>query len=77
MKKYYTRPCNFFYNNSQTYNKYKYILNGNSDICFDSIEIITRNSTKKIKINKINYLSSILKKKIKSDLKKNYFKKKI
>ena len=76
MKKYYTRPCNFFYNNSQTYNKYKYILNGNSDICFDSIEIITRNSTKKIKINKINYLSSILKKKIKSDLKKITSKKK-
>ena len=76
MKKYYTRPCNFFYNSSQTHNKNKYHLNGNSHIYFDSIEIISRSSIKKIKINKINYLNNTLKKKIKSDLKKITSKKK-
>jgi len=70
MKKYYTRPCNFFYNNPRTLNKNKYTLNGNKDIYFDSIEIISRSSIKKVKVNKINYLSPVLKKKIKSDLKK-------
>ena len=76
MKKYYTRPCNFFYNSSQIHNKHKYHLNGNSHIYFDSIEIISRSSIKKIKINKINYLNNTLKKKIKSDLKKITSKKK-
>ncbi len=76
MKKYYTRPCNFFYNNLQTHNNKKYTLDGNNHIYFDSIEIISRTSIKKIKVNKINHLSYALKKKVKLDLKKIISKKK-
>ena len=76
MNKYYTRPCNFFYNNLQTHNIKKYSVNGNSHVYFDSIEIISRTSIKKVKINKIKYLSSGLKKKNRNRFKKNYFKKK-
>ncbi len=75
MEKYYTRPCNFFYN-SPYINNNKYSLNGNNSIYFDSVEIITRSSKKRIKINRVKYLSTILKKKIKADLKKITSKKK-
>ena len=67
MKKYYTRACNFFYgNNSKEKIKKKTALplNGNNDISFDELEIISKNFKKKIKINKVKYLSKSLKNQI-------------
>ncbi len=79
MKKYYTRVCNFYYGkeSKQLVNKKKTLpLNGNKEISFDHIEIISRNSKKKIPLNKINSLSKLLKKQIILDLKKVKSKKK-
>ena len=56
MKKYYTRACNFYYGDLSiklAKNKKTLPLNGNSDISFDHIEILSRNSKKKVHINKI------------------------
>ena len=82
MKKYYTRACNFYYGLESRLNVKKKLslpLNGNDFISFDKIEIITRNSKKKIHINQIKHQTSIIKKKINSDLKliikKKFFKK--
>ena len=72
MKKYYTRVCNFYYGeNSIKLIKLKKSLplNGNKEISFDHLEILSRNSKKKIHIKKINNLTKNLKKKIKRDLK--------
>ena len=79
MKRYYTRVCNFYYGNESRLlvNSNKTIpLNGNKNISFDHIEVISRTSKKKISINKINGLSKSLKKLIKLDLKKIRSKKK-
>ena len=65
MRRYYTRVCNFYYGMSQDYlvNSNKSIpLNGNKNISFDHIEIISRTSKKKISIKKINSLIKIIKK---------------
>jgi dihydropteroate synthase len=73
MRRYYTRACNFFYGNESKLlvNSKKSIpLNGNKNISFDHIEIISRSSKKKISINKINSLTKSLKRLIKTDLKK-------
>ena len=79
MRSYYTRVCNFYYGNESRLlvksNK-SIPLNGNRNISFDHIEIISRNSKKKISINKINSLTKSLKKLIKIDLKKIRSKKK-
>ena len=72
MIKYYTRACNFYYGyQSRELLKLKKSLplDGNKNISFDKIEIITRKSKKKISIKKINFLPLKLKKKIKSDIK--------
>jgi len=79
MRRYYTRVCNFYFGNESRslVNSYKSIpLNGNKNISFDHIEIISRTSKKKISINKINELEKSLKKLIKLDLKKIKSKKK-
>ena len=79
MSRYYTRLCNLYYGNSskKLVNKNKTIpLNGIKEISFDQIEIITRNSKKKIFVNQIKYLPKLIKRKIKSDLKKIKSKKK-
>ena len=79
MSRYYTRVCNFYYGNhsKKLVNKKKSIpLNGIKEISFDQIEIITRNSKKKIFVNKIKYLPKLLRTKINSDLKKIKSKKK-
>ena len=79
MRRYYTRVCNFYYGNESRLlvNSNKSIpLNGNKNISFDHIEIISRSSKKKISINKINGLTESLKKLIKIDLKKIRSKKK-
>ena len=73
MRRYYTRVCNFYYGKESRLlvNSNKSIpLNGNINISFDHIEIISRTSKKKIPINKINSLAKSLKKLIKIDLKK-------
>ncbi|WP_415300448.1 dihydropteroate synthase [Candidatus Pelagibacter sp. Uisw_134_02] len=72
MKKYYTRACNFFYGklSIELVNQKKtFPLNGNKEISFSKIEIISRNSKKIISLNDIKKLSKNLKKKIKNDIK--------
>jgi dihydropteroate synthase len=79
MRRYYTRVCNFYYGHESRLlvNSNKTIpLNGNKNISFDHIEIISRTSKKKISINKINGLTKSLRRLIKLDLKKIRSKKK-
>ena len=66
MQKYYTRACNFYYNNtSKEYVKKKISLpiSGSKSFSFDTIEIITRTNRKKINIKSINKLQLKIKKK--------------
>ena len=73
MSKYYTRACNFYYGKSslEMLKKKKALpLNGNKELSFDTVEILSRKIKRKININIINSLSFDLKKKIKEDLKK-------
>ena len=79
MRRYYTRVCNFYFGNESRLlvNNNKSIpLNGNKNISFDHIEIISRTSKKKIPINKIDKLTKSLKKQVKIDLLKLKEKKK-
>ena len=79
MLKYYTRVCNFYYGSESknlVRNKKSLPLNGNIEISFDHIEIISRRSKKKIPINKINHLPKFLKRQIALDLKNVALKKK-
>ncbi len=79
MPRYYTRACNFYYGNvSKTLIKQKKSLplNGNNQISFDKIEVITRKSKKKLLINKLDRLPVAIKKKLILDLKKITSKKK-
>ena len=72
MVKYYTRPCNFFFRkSSEKHIKEKSLipLNGNRNILFDTIEVITRKSSKKYKIDYLPSKNKHLKKKINKDLK--------
>lgn len=72
MNRYYTRACNFYYgkNSQNLINSKKTLpLNGNKFISFDEVEIITRKSKKKIKVNSIKYLPTSIKKKIFKDIK--------
>ena len=71
MKKYYTRACNFFYGKSSVklVNKKKTLpLNGNKEISFNVIEIISRDSKKKVVLKDIKKLPHRLKNKIKNDI---------
>ncbi len=77
MNKYYTRACNFYYgNNAKNLVKKKLALPlcGNNSIAFDKIEIFHRKNnkilSKTISVKKVNFLSSLPKKKVKKDLKK-------
>jgi len=79
MSRYYTRVCNFYYGNhsKKLVDKNKSIpFNGIKEISFDQIEILTRNSKRKIFINQIKYLPKILRVKINLDLKEIKSKKK-
>ena len=72
MKRYYTRACNFYYGSESKVlvNEKKSLpLNGNKEISFDYIEIISRKSKKKVSINNIVRLPKLLRKQIKLDLK--------
>ncbi len=80
MIRYYTRVCNFYYGSkSKTLVKKKRTLplNGNNEISFDKIQIISRKSSKIIDLNDINKLPIDLKKKIKKDIKTISLKKNI
>ena len=80
MNRYYTRACNFYYGlKSKTLVKKKKTLplNGNREISFDKIEIISRKSSKTINLNEIHKLPISLKKKIKKDIKNISLKKNI
>ena len=66
MKKYYTRVCNFYYGSySRNLIKKKKALplNGNLDVAFDHIEVLSRDSSKLINIKDIKKLPIKLKKK--------------
>jgi len=79
MSRYYTRACNFYYGNNskKLVDKKKTIpLSGIKEISFDKIEIITRNSKKKILVNQTKYLPKLVRRKINFDLKKIKSKKK-
>ena len=72
MPKHYTRACNFYYGTksiSLVKKKKSLPLNGNNELSFDQIEIISRISKKKISIDKLNTLPKLLKNKIILDLK--------
>ena len=72
MKKYYTRVCNFFYGKLSVdlVNQRKsFPLRGNKEISFNKIEIISRDSKKKIYLKDIKKLPQALKKKVKKDIK--------
>ena len=64
--------CNFYYGKDSKVlvRKKKSIpLNNNNEISFDHIEVITRQSKKKISIKKINKFSKLIKKQVYLDLK--------
>ena len=66
MRKYYTKACNFYYNQTSLENIKKKIslpVSGNKSCSFDTVEIITRNIKKKIHIKNIKYLPPKIKKK--------------
>ncbi len=72
MNRYYTRVCNFYYGKESKLlvNKKKTLpLNGNNQISFDRIEIISKNFKKIIPIKKINKLPKYLKKKVSEEIK--------
>ena len=78
MQKYYTRACNFYFGKTSKYKikrKLSFTLGGNNSISFDSIEIISRASKKRISIKNINKLPLKIKKRVLFDL-KNICKKK-
>ena len=72
MKKYYTRVCNFYYggNSKDLVNKKKSLpINGNSEISFDHVEILSRNSNRHIHIKEIKNLPLPIKQKVQKTLK--------
>ena len=67
MHRYYTRACNFYYGNKSKFlvkKKRTLPLSGSQVISFDHIEIISRNSKKKISLKKINSMPKKFKKQI-------------
>jgi len=78
MRKYYTRPCNFYYGDyakKLILKKRALPLGGNLRIAFDQIEIFNRKSKKNIKsnphhINQIKDLDKVMYLAIKNDIKK-------
>ena len=72
MKKYYTRACNFAYGKSSiklVKKKINLPLNGNKELSFSQIEIITRHSKKIIDLKDIKKLPKSQREKINKDLK--------
>ena len=72
MKKYYTRVCNFAYGKSSiklVREKKNLPLNGNKELSFSQIEIVTRFSKKVVDLEDIKKLPKSVKEKINQDLK--------
>ena len=72
MRRHYTRACNFYYGKDSKIliSKKKTLpLNGNKEISFDYIEIISRKSKKKFSINNLARLPKLVKKQVIFDLK--------
>jgi len=72
MKKYYTRVCNFHYGKTSiklVKQKKNLPLNGNNEISFNQIEIISRDSIKLINIKEIKKLPAFLRNKVNKDIK--------
>ncbi|RPG95653.1 MAG: dihydropteroate synthase [Candidatus Pelagibacter sp. TMED286] len=79
MIKYYTRVCNFYFGSisiEKVKKKLTIPLHGNKLISFDTIEILSRKSIRRINIKKINILENNIKKKILLDISKISKKKK-
>ena len=79
MDKYYTKPCNFYFGKSSIIKikkKKSLPLHGNRLVSFDTIEIISRKSSKTLGILDVKLLPKKIKYKVQQDLKKNYSKKK-
>ncbi len=79
MSRYYTRVCNFYYgkhSKNLVIKKKTIPLSGIKEISFDQVEIITRNSKKKIFVNQIKFLPKLIRRKINFDLNKIKSKKK-
>ena len=73
MDKYYTKPCNFYFGKnsiSKIKKKKSLPLHGNRLVSFDSIEIISRKSSKTLGILEVNLLPKKVKYKVQQDLKK-------
>ena len=71
MPRYYTRACNFYYGTkSKIFVKKKKSLplNGNHELSFDKVEVISRKTKKVISVNKIGNLPTEIKKKVKQDI---------
>ena len=65
MQKYYTRACNFYFGKNSLQKVKKKLslpLGGNKSISFDTIEIITRTSKRKLNIKQLNHLPKNIKK---------------
>ena len=72
MQKYYTRACNFYFykkSKERVKKKLSLALGNNNSISFDCIEIISRNSKKKINIKNINNLPLKIRNQVLLDIK--------
>ena len=72
MEKYYTRACNFYHGSIsrlKVKNNLALALNGDKNLSFDQLEIISRKSKKVIHFNEIKKLNKNLRKKVRSDIK--------
>ena len=79
MDKYYTKPCNFYFGKnsiSKIKKKKSLPLHGNKLVSFDTIEIISRKSSKTLGILEVKLLPEKVKYKVQQDLKKITKKKK-
>ena len=79
MHRFYTRVCNFYYGDrskSLVKKKETLPLNGNKELSFDQIQIISRKYKKRISIKELNKLPKLIKKQVTVDLKKITSKKK-
>ena len=78
MKRYYTRACNFTFSKKKlNLTSKRYFLHGNKNITFDTIEIISRNYIRKIKLESLKLLNKKIRNSIYKDLKNITKKKKI
>ena len=72
MSRYYTRACNFYFgrvSKEKVKKRLSIPIHGNNLLSFDTIEVFSRKSAKKVSIKKIKKLNNKLKKKILIDLK--------